>query len=575
MTPNACKTSPSHARLSLLLSCVAFAACTGDFLTPATTSGPKGNLATTVFDQQRPAERKVACEAGQAPLPLMPQLVRLSHRQYDNALRDLLGVTTSPSQNFSADPGTEGYDNNAFALIVSDTLARDYRRNAEDTAAAIAADPNQLAAVLGCAPAQGDACASAFIGRFVQKAYRRALTPAEASSYLALFKSASSIFDTGDMFANGARLVMEAALQSPHFLYRPQIGAAGSTLELDDSQIASQLAFMLWDSIPDDALLAAATAGALHTPEQIEAQARRMLDDAKARPAMRDFHDQTLHTDKFATLQKSGTKYPQFTQAVADTMKEEVRRFSEYVVFEAGGNVETLFTAPYTFVNASTAPFYGLSGNFPASGLVKADLDANVRAGLLTQVGFLSVNAHAADTSPIERGVQIQRDMLCNTIPPPPVDVDRTLPPLSPDIHTQRQRVEAVTAAQSCSGCHGRINPPGFSLESFDAVGRVQTTDNGYPVDTTGEMTIDGELVAFNNAVDVAKAVGASEQARRCYATKLVRYVYQRKESGEDLCTIDRITAQLESADYSIKQALVDIAKGKSFASHTVAGGTP
>jgi hypothetical protein len=558
-----------------LIGCL-LAACTGDFLAPPKNAFDKSDLAANpaIFDAQAPDARKATCDAGAAPLPLMPQLPRISHAQYDNALRDLLGVTTHPSQNFSPDPGTEGFDNNVFALAVSDTLARDYRRNAEDTAVAITSDPTQLAAVLGCSPTQGDACATAFIARFVSAAYRRPIASDEAAAYLALFQNAPNIFDTGDMFVNGVRLVIEAALQSPNFIYRPQIAPVGQDLQLDDLQIASQLSFMLWDSIPDSALSAAASAGQLHTADQIAAQATRMLQDPKARPTLTDFHDQALHTETFATLQKDATKYPQFTPAVADAMKAEVRRFTDYVVFDASGGVQTLFNAPYTFVNAQTAPLYGLTGTFGAD-LVKVDLNPSERAGLITQVGFLAVNAHAADTSPILRGVHIQRDFLCASIPQPPSNIDRTLPPLGANIHTQRDRIEAVTSAQACTGCHTLINAPGFTLEGFDALGQKQTSDNGYPVNTAANVTIDGTATDFANGVALAQAIATSEQARRCYATKLTRYAYQRKETGEDLCVIDRVTDKLADPSYSIKQLLVDLTQSRSMTTHTVAGGTP
>jgi hypothetical protein len=238
-------------------------------------------------------------------------------------------------------------------------------------------------------------------------------------------------------------------------------------------------------------------------------------------------------------------------------MREEALRFSSQVVLDAGGDVATLLSAPYTFVNAELAALYGLPGSYGAE-LVQADFG---RAGMLTQSAFLSMHAHARDTSPILRGVAIYRDVMCNPLQPPPANVVRTLPAASDAIKTQRQRVEAATSDAGCTGCHTLINEPGFALEGFDALGRAQTSDNGEPINASGSMTIDGEVRTFSSGVELVFAMAASQQARSCYTRKLARYLLQRREQGEDLCTIDRVTAQ---PSVSIKQTIVELVRSKS-----------
>jgi Protein of unknown function (DUF1592)/Protein of unknown function (DUF1588)/Protein of unknown function (DUF1595)/Protein of unknown function (DUF1587)/Protein of unknown function (DUF1585) len=519
-----------------------------------------------------PEQRAALCAAGAVPLAKAPVLVRLSFVQYDGVIQDLLGITDRPSLQFSPDPTVDGFSNYSASLAVSPQLARDFRTTAENLAQSITADSAKLSALLQCQPSAGVQCATSFINRFVARAYRRPLASQETANYLTLFNSASSVFDSGDVFTNGVRLVIEAALQSPSFLYRqaPAEGTSG-VVTLTDVQVAEQLALTLWSGLPDDTLSQAASASLLHTPEQVRAQVQRMLASPKARRTLSKFHDEMFNLSLYTSIQKDPTRFPDFSTATIAAMQEEVRRFAEDIVFDTKGGVYDLFTAPFTYVNQETAPLYGLSGDFGPE-MVRVDLNANERAGIVTQTGFLASHAHSRDTSPILRGVYVFRDLLCNGLGAPPADVVQTVPDATAALKTQRQRVQAITGSGSCNACHSNINPPGFALEAFDTLGRVQTTDNGEPIDTKVSMFIDGVATELNGPVELAQAMGASDQAARCYTTKLARFMLQRREADGDVCAIDDVSRGFATPGYTIADALTALSTTRAALNYTPMG---
>jgi hypothetical protein len=250
--------------------------------------------------------------------PLGTKLVRLTHAQYDNTVRDLFGLDVRPSREFRSDPTFSGFDNNAKGLTVDDRLGRDYRRAAETLAEQVVADPAVVARIVPCA-AGTPGCEQTFVESFGKKAYRRPLTDAERDGLVALFGKAGELYDTGDAFTKGVRVVVEAMLQSPHFLYRTETEAlpvGDGTARLSPYEVAARLSYSLWNSVPDEALLAAAAAHELDSDEQVRAQALRMLDDPRAAATLDDFHAQWLDTRRYENLQRDPALYPNFSPAL-------------------------------------------------------------------------------------------------------------------------------------------------------------------------------------------------------------------------------------------------------------------
>lgn len=493
------------------------------------------------------------------------RFVRLTHRQYDNTVADLLAVTEGPGSTFIPDPAIGGFSNNAEQLRVNDPLARDYRRAAEELAASLAADTPRLMSIVPCDPTAAT-CASDFIAEFGAKAFRRPLTADEQAMLEGVFANGAGLYDGAGDFEAGVAMVVEGVLQSPSFLYRSELSVPSGDAEvvaLDGYEIASRLSYMLWNTMPDDELRAAAASGDLDTAEGIEAQARRMLADAKAVDPIEDFHDQWLGLDEYEGITKDAGAFPEFNADTATSMRNETLAFVQKVILEDEGSFADLMTSPEAWVDSNLAPIYEVEDPGPAGAWVI--LDSTQRSGLLTQAGFLASHAYPGETSPIHRGVFIQRQVLCATIPDPPGDVDLDLPPADAELVTTRQRVENHTSPQACTGCHTMINEPGFAFEGYDAVGRIRDMDNGAPVDSTGTLqTAEGNLT-FTNGVDLSQQLANHPLAQRCYLDQWFRYASARTVANEDTCTLGGLHESLSENGYDIKELLVSLTQTVSF----------
>ena len=216
-------------------------------------------------------------------------------------------------------------------------------------------------------------------------------------------------------------------------------------------------------------------------------------------------------------------------------------------VIEEGGGLEELLTAPYAYADGPLAAIYGegSGSDAPSSRMSRIEFDDGERKGFMMQLGFLASNSYAKKTDPIHRGLFILRDILCRAIPDPPPGAATTPPPETTEpIITTRDEVSLLTGQQYCPTCHGQINEPGFSFEGFDAIGRVRTTENGAPVDTTGAITLDGERIPFDHAGDLVEALAVSDEARNCYVSRWVEFANGRDLATADLALRDRLARE-------------------------------
>jgi hypothetical protein len=485
---------------------------------------------------------------------------RLSHAQWENTVRDLfyLDAVTGESDSFTGDPPSGFFDNNEAVLLVPPGLWADYQRAAESVSERIADDPALLARI---APPGTDA--RAFIESFGKRAFRRPLTVEEVEEYLALFGQAPEIVYGSDDFAKGVKLTLQAFLQAPDFLYRLEssstVGEDG-LIHLSGWEIATKLSYTLWHTMPDDALFTAAESGKLDTAEGVLAEAQRMLDDDRTRPVVAAFHAQLYQFDEYRDLHKDELIFPDFSPEMSDDMRREAEMFVEEVV-QSGGGLTELLTAPFTFVNDRLAPLYGLEGSF-GSEFVKVDLDPAERAGFLTRLGFLASNATPKEQNTIHRGVFVNRRILCNEIPAPPDNVPG-LPPAT-DFATNRERVEAHTGKGTCGeGCHQMlINPPGYALEHFDAVGAFQQTEKDNPINALAEYRIDGRPVTFDGAIELSQLLADSNQAHRCYAQYWLEYAYGRAPQEGDAPTLANLS---QSSRGGVKDLLLALTQTTAF----------
>ena len=519
----------------------------------------------------------------------------MTRLEYDNTVSDLLGTPTTIATQFPTEEVQLGFDNNSAALSVSPQLAEQYL-NAAETLAKAAVSTN-MAKVVPCDPTAtgADACAAQFISAFGRRAYRRPLTPADTTLLTSLFN-----IGRATDFATGVRFVIETVLQSPQFLYRIEFGSSptassptvpvtgGSSpnpsqvVPLDDWEMASRLSYLIWASMPDDQLFAAASAGKLSAAADIQAQAQRMLADPRAHARVTDFHGQWLGLNAVGALEKDSKIFPAFNPTIAGFMLQETQAFLDDVVWQQKGSLAMIFTAPYTFVNGPLAQYYGMTG-VTGNAFVKAPLDSSQRAGLLTQGAVVSKLAKTNQTSPVLRGKFVREQLLCFTMPPPPVGVSIKVPDLSPTL-TTRQRFGMHSVEPACAACHSLMDPIGLGFEAFDAAGAYRATENGIAVDASGSVNgpVDAQLAgAFNGIVDLEKKLGDSSTVQKCVTTQWFRYAYGRGETDADACSLNTLQTQFAAGGFKVQDLLAALTQTNAFLYRrvtppaTVTGGTP
>jgi hypothetical protein len=495
------------------------------------------------------------------PSPGAAPLRRLTQSEYNNTVRDLLGDTTQPANQFPPDQQIGDFTNTAVALTVPPLLAQAYQTAAEQLATTALSNPSNL---VPCALSAGtDACAQSFIQSFGKQAYRRPLTTSEQTALFTLYQSNSM----GATFANGIQAIIEAVLQSADFLYRVEFGdssqAQGSVLPLTPYEMASRLSYFLWDSMPDAALFAAADANELGTKDELATQARRLLQSPNARPAVQQFFLEWLTETQLPTVSKSATVYPTFTSTLQSSMQNETEAFLDWVMWTSDHKLPTLLMSPVSFLNSELAAVYGVSG-VTGTTLQQAQLDPTQRSGVLTQLSMMTLLGKPDRSSPVLRGKFIRDELLCQPIPPPPQDLVITPPMVTPGVST-REAFVMHEAAAACKSCHVLMDPIGFGFENYDGMGAFRTVDQGQPVDATGTLTgtdVDGP---FNNAIDLIKRLAGSQQVSDCFATEWFRYAFGRGESADDTCSLQSLKGAFTSSQLDIQELLVAVTQTDAF----------
>ena len=504
---------------------------------------------------------------------------RLTHSQYNNAVRDLAGELSRPADQFPPEDFINGFRNQMHAQSTSPLLMEGYSAAAEKIArnAFRGGDQRKL---VPCAPAgpSDAACAEQFVRSFGRRTFRRPLADSEAGRYTELALTVST--EQGDFLA-GAQLVVEAMLQSPSFLMRFEYGP-GSPNESYEN--AGKLSFFLWDTIPDEWLLDLAEKGELRGPEQVEAAARKMLDDPRARRAMGEFLGQWMRFDRAEKTIRDRKYYPQFTAEMAQAMTEETRRLFDHLVW-GNRDFRQFFTADYTFVNADLARIYGLPE--PAEPFAATPYGPDSpRAGVLGQGTFLLLTSKPSETSPTERGLFVREHFLCQAVPPPPPGVNAALPPLTDaKPMTNRERLQVHLSSEACSGCHRLVDPIGLGLEKFDAIGqyrpvfhvsipptrdevkrkvKTEATEYDLEIDTTGEIVGIPDS-RFDSPRELGAILAEDEGCRKCLVKQVMRYALGREETMADRAEIDAALERFRESGFRFQELLLAVATSKPF----------
>jgi len=391
-----------------------------------------------------------------------------------------------------------------------------------------------------------------FCYRFVERAFRRPLTDEQKEFFV------DRRFAAGAELETAVKQVVLLALKSPRFLYLGLI--SGSP---DDYEVASRLSFGLWDSLPDPPLLQAAAQGQLCTPEQVAAQAERMLANPRTRAKLRYFFSKWLPVERAYDVSKDQQLFPDFDRQVASDSFTSLDLFLDDVVWSPAADFRQLLLADYLFVNPRLAKFYGLDA--PAGeGFHKVSCDPAKQAGILTHPNLMLGLAYHKSSSPIHRGVFLVRGVLGRALKPPPIAVAPADEGTNPNL-TTRERVSLQTNAEACQNCHGLINPLGFTLENYDAVGRFRTVERDKPVDASGlYRTLTGEQVEFRGARELAEFLAASDEVHRSFVEQLFHQIVKQPVSAYGDERLEALKTAFVASEFNIQKLLIEILKASA-----------
>jgi hypothetical protein len=502
-------------------------------------------------------------------------LRRLTHSQYNATVRDLVGDQSQPANGFPREDFIHGFKNQPEGQGIPPLLAEGYSSAAERLARNTFRGGDHQG-LIPCEPASAQDldCAGRFVKQFGLKAYRRPLTGSEADVFLEMFRQEAG--RTGD-FLGGAQMVVEAMLQSPHFLFVVERGPGNP---FEQYEVASRLSYFLWDTMPSDEMLLAAGKGEFSSVEQIEAAVRSMLRDPRAKLAMDEFLAQWLRFDRTLTAIRDRRMFPNFSADTAIAMTEETRHLFNHLVWE-DKDFREFFNADYTFLSSDLAKLYGLPA--PVEEFARANYSPDSgRAGVLSHGSILTLTSKPSETSPTERGLFIREHFLCHRVPAPPPGVNTALPEITEDKPmTNRERLQIHLNSPACSSCHRLNDPIGLGLEQYDAVGgyreqlvlslgRGRRRGGERPPDLKLDINTTGIVQGianseFSSPKELGQILANEPTCQKCVVKQLFRYAFGREETVADQPAIDRMLAKFRDSGFRFQELIVSVVTSDLF----------
>jgi Protein of unknown function (DUF1592)/Protein of unknown function (DUF1588)/Protein of unknown function (DUF1595)/Protein of unknown function (DUF1585) len=536
---------------SCLVLLLPLAACTGRI---GSSSGTPGGPPTQTQNGRYVCNDRIHAAVTQAR--------RLTPVEYQNAVTAVFDGRLTPSTRYPGPAGKSvtGFSTEPILNDIGSGGAEQLMFAAEDVALQL---PAALAQLLPCSTSTpGETCVNTFIDKYGTRAYRRPLSTDERNELLDEYRAGVA---SGASFSDAMAMVVDHFLQLPQFLYLAE-AAAGPVRALDGYELASRLSFMLTDSIPDDALLAAAPT--LTDPATLGAQAARLLASPTANTAIARFFREWTATTEVAPADKDPTVFPFFNAAYAQSMNDS---FDRFVVDQVrnGGTLRSLLRSTDAFVDGTMASFFGVTAP-PAGQWAKVTLDATRYTGVVTQPAMLASLAHSTESSFIFRGKFIRKQLLCEQLGTPPPNAQSTFNTLPmPPNPTGKDVSAAIVARPECSGCHALINPAGLSFEQFDALGRWRTTyASGKTIDPSGVLPLVGATghdLPFTDQISMMEQLTKEPQVSTCVATQVFRFTFSRTETSADACAIQGIGDALGGSGGTLGQAILAVTATDAF----------
>jgi hypothetical protein len=515
-----------------------------------------------------------ACDCNH-PDPGRVTIRRLNRAEYNNTIRDLVGVDFQPASDFPADDSGYGFDNIGDVLSLSPVLMEKYLAAAEKimnsvfdyakTNGATAANKNQAAYARLMGPADFRAPklvrAKQIIASFGSRAFRRPLTNEEQQRFLELFKTMD---EQTESFDHATKLVLEAVLISPQFLFRgdvqPDPNNEKAIHPVDDYALASRLSYFLWSSMPDEELFQLAARRSLR--RNLEAQVKRMLKSEKSHAVVENFAGQWLQLRNLKLVSPDRKKFPAFNDKLRADMEKETELFFESIWTE-NRSILDFIDADYTFLNERLAKLYGISG-IEGDEFRRVSLKGTRRGGLLTQASIMTITSNPTRTSPVKRGKWVLENILGAPPPPPPPDVPELKEGKKALVGTLRVRMEKHRADPGCASCHARMDPIGFGLENFNGIGAWREKEDEFLLDTSGKL-ISGESFDGPDEFKELLLTTKKDEFARCLTEKMLTYALGRGLEYYDKCAVQEITKSMVKENYKFSALVLGIVKSTPF----------
>jgi mono/diheme cytochrome c family protein len=495
---------------------------------------------------------------------------RLNRAEYNNTIRDLVGIRFQPANDFPQDDVGYGFDNIGDVLSLPPLLMEKYLTAAEKVVEQVLLSPEARKRVF-IVGTQNEESARQILERFAGRAYRRPLRGDELNRLMRFVEMAER--DRAG-FETGIGLAMQAVLVSPHFLFRVEIDPKPDDPKaihpISQYELASRLSYFLWSSMPDDELFELASKKTLREPDVLEKQVRRMLHDPRARALVDNFAGQWLQLRTLKEFKPDPDLFPTFDEKLRSAMLQETELFFANLVREDRSIVDFI-DADYTFVNERLAKHYGLSG-VQGEQFRRVSLTGTPRGGILTQAAVLSVTSNPTRTSPVKRGKWILDNILGTPPPPPPPGVEELKDDKQAALSgSLRQRTEQHAVNPNCASCHQRMDPLGFGFENFDAIGAWRERDGKHAIDSTGTLP-SGQ--SFKGPAQLRAILKTRQVAfTRCLGEKLLTYALGRGVERYDRCALDEIIKGAAKDNYKFSRLVVEIVKSDPFLKRRGKGG--
>ncbi|QDT02015.1 hypothetical protein K227x_03860 [Rubripirellula lacrimiformis] len=504
---------------------------------------------------------KFDCSAERHPGRVTIQ--RLNRAEYNNTVRDLVGLDLGLSDDFPSDDVGNGFDNIGDVLTIPPILLEKYLAAATVIADRVYDDQDARQRIFPHKSQSEDdriETARLNVDEFAQRAFRRPLSGDEQERLFGIMRFAwQRDASEADIF----KTVITAILSSPHFLFRVEEAPPGSEdgiQPLTGYQLASRLSYFLWSSMPDDRLFELAASGELTRPEVLRSEARRMLADPKSAAIVDNFAGQWLQLRDVSRLMPDPTKFPDFDGELRSAMRRETEMFFAEMIREDRSVLEFL-DADFTYVNQRLARHYGIP-EVIGDDFRKVPL-AEGRRGVLTHASILMLTSNPTRTSPVKRGKWILDNFLAEPPPPPPPDVPE-LEEGNETLGSLREQMEQHRSNESCAACHRTMDALGFGLENFDAIGAWRDTDGKFTVDASGELPGGRK---FNGASDLMQILVSEKKDRfcQCLAEKMLTYALGRGLGSYDRCTVKECLSELHENEYRFSSLVTAIVTSDPF----------